>query len=133
MGIISNDELLDLLHLALSSDTSGTVRRARELISSGIDPMQLTSQLAKLIMDILSGGCQLEPSRFSELLEYMLAFAIVIFIFVFIFYLQQHVNFVNFLIIVWILLEQSTNLQFSLIIHQSCMLLYISMLNYLSA
>ncbi|URE43542.1 DNA polymerase III subunits gamma and tau domain III [Musa troglodytarum] len=64
MGIISNDELLDLLHLALSSDTSGTVRRARELISSGIDPMQLTSQLAKLIMDILSGGCQLEPSRF---------------------------------------------------------------------
>ncbi|XP_065027195.1 protein STICHEL-like 2 [Musa acuminata AAA Group] len=64
MGIISNDELLDLLHLALSSDTSGTVRRARELISSGIDPMQLTSQLAKFIMDILSGGCQLEPSRF---------------------------------------------------------------------
>lgn len=55
IGTVSDDELLDLLDLALSSDTSNTVRRARELMKSRIDPMQLTSQLANLIMDILAG------------------------------------------------------------------------------
>lgn len=58
IGIVSDDELLDLLDLALSSDTSNTVRRARELMRSRIDPMQLISQLANLIMDILAGKCQ---------------------------------------------------------------------------
>lgn len=58
MGTVSDDELLDLLDLALSSDTSNTVIRARELMRSRIDPMQLTSQLANLIMDILSGQTQ---------------------------------------------------------------------------
>ncbi|XP_068646046.1 protein STICHEL-like 2 isoform X2 [Aristolochia californica] len=57
-GIISDDELLELLDLALSSDTSNTVRRARELMRSRVDPMQLISQLANLIMDILAGRCQ---------------------------------------------------------------------------
>lgn len=55
IGIVSDDELLDLLDLALSSDTSNTVLRARELMSSRIDPMQLISQLANLVMDILVG------------------------------------------------------------------------------
>ncbi|KAJ4972535.1 hypothetical protein NE237_005709 [Protea cynaroides] len=58
IGIVSDDELLDLLDLALSSDTSNTVRRARELMKSRVDPMQLISQLANLIMDILAGRCQ---------------------------------------------------------------------------
>lgn len=58
IGIVSDDELLDLLDLALSSDTSNTVIRARELMRSKIDPMQLISQLANLIMDILAGKCQ---------------------------------------------------------------------------
>ncbi|XP_057465104.1 protein STICHEL-like 2 [Actinidia eriantha] len=58
IGIVSDDELLDLLDLALSSDSSNTVRMARELMRSRIDPMQLVSQLANLIMDILSGKCQ---------------------------------------------------------------------------
>ncbi|KAI6675444.1 hypothetical protein NL676_003350 [Syzygium grande] len=57
-GTVSDDELLDLLDLALSSDTSNTVIRARELMRSRIDPMQLISQLANLIMDILSGQSQ---------------------------------------------------------------------------
>ncbi|KAL9434078.1 hypothetical protein AB3S75_028835 [Citrus x aurantiifolia] len=57
IGIVSDDELLDLLDLALSSDTSNTVIRARELMRSKIDPMQLISQLANLIMDILAGKC----------------------------------------------------------------------------
>ncbi|KAK4350611.1 hypothetical protein RND71_029924 [Anisodus tanguticus] len=58
IGAVSDDELLELLHLALSSDTSNTVKRARELMRSRIDPMQLVSQLANLIMDILAGKCQ---------------------------------------------------------------------------
>ncbi|XP_042472643.1 protein STICHEL-like 2 [Zingiber officinale] len=57
MGAISEAELLKLLQAALSSDTSSTVKRARELMSTGICPMKLTSQLAKIITDILSGGC----------------------------------------------------------------------------
>ncbi|XP_030492539.2 protein STICHEL-like 2 [Cannabis sativa] len=58
IGIVSDDELLDLLDLAMSSDTSKTVIRARELMRSRIDPMQLTSQLANLIMDVLAGNCE---------------------------------------------------------------------------
>ncbi|XP_030542225.1 protein STICHEL-like 2 [Rhodamnia argentea] len=71
MGTVSDDELLDLLDLALSSDTSNTVIRARELMRSRIDPMQLISQLANLIMDILSGQTQELNSearrKFSEI------------------------------------------------------------------
>ncbi|KAK9278862.1 hypothetical protein L1049_028441 [Liquidambar formosana] len=63
IGIVSDDELLDLLDLALSSDTSNTVRRARELMRTRIDPMQLISQLANLIMDIIAGKC---PDNTSE-------------------------------------------------------------------
>ncbi|XP_061351266.1 protein STICHEL-like 2 isoform X2 [Gastrolobium bilobum] len=57
-GIVSDDELLGLLDLAFSSDTSNTVIRARELMRSRIDPLQLISQLANLIMDILAGKCE---------------------------------------------------------------------------
>lgn len=55
MGVVSDDELLDLLHLALSSNTPETVKRARELTRSRIDPLQLISQLANIIMDVLAG------------------------------------------------------------------------------
>ncbi|XP_022736746.1 protein STICHEL-like 2 [Durio zibethinus] len=58
IGTVSDDELLDLLDLALSCDTSNTVIRARDLMRSKIDPMQLISQLANLIMDILAGKCE---------------------------------------------------------------------------
>ncbi|KAK0588315.1 hypothetical protein LWI29_037813 [Acer saccharum] len=58
IGTVSDDELLNLLDLALSSDHSNTVIMARELMRSKIDPMQLISQLANLIMDILAGKCQ---------------------------------------------------------------------------
>jgi DNA polymerase III gamma/tau subunit len=64
-GIVSDDELLDLLDLAMSPDTTNTVIRARELMRSRIDPLQLVSQLANLIMDILAGKCDYEArSRF---------------------------------------------------------------------
>ncbi|CAL9766341.1 unnamed protein product [Musa acuminata subsp. burmannicoides] len=62
IGVVSDDELLNLLDLALSSDTANTVRRARELMVSRVDPLQLVSQLANVIMDILAGR-----SGFSEL------------------------------------------------------------------
>lgn len=62
-GVISDDELLDLLDLALSTDTSNTVIRARELVRTRIDPLQLISQLANLIMDILAGKFELGDSE----------------------------------------------------------------------
>ncbi|XP_073284536.1 protein STICHEL-like 2 isoform X1 [Primulina huaijiensis] len=62
-GVVSDDELLDLLYLALSSDASNTVIRARELMGLRIDPLQLVSQLANLIMDILAGKCPVGVSE----------------------------------------------------------------------
>ncbi|KAJ7945773.1 protein STICHEL-like 2 [Quillaja saponaria] len=62
-GIVSDDELLELLDLALSSDTPNTVIRARELMRSRIDPVQLISRIANLIMDILAGKWQDESSE----------------------------------------------------------------------
>lgn len=55
MGVVSEEKLLELLELAMSSDTAETVKRARELMDSGVDPMVLMSQLASLIMDIIAG------------------------------------------------------------------------------
>ncbi|XP_020245746.1 protein STICHEL-like 2 isoform X2 [Asparagus officinalis] len=63
IGVVSDEELLDLLNLALASDTTNTVRKARDLMKSRVDPMQLVSQLANLIMDILSGRNQLDVSE----------------------------------------------------------------------
>ncbi|KAJ4790582.1 DNA polymerase III subunit gamma/tau [Rhynchospora pubera] len=65
-GSVSDDDLIELLDLALSSDTTNTVRKARELMSSSVDPLQLVSQLANLIMDILSGRCQSGLSDISK-------------------------------------------------------------------
>lgn len=56
-GVVSDAELLDLLCLALSSDASNTIKKVRELIGSRIDPLQLVSQLAGLVTDILAGKC----------------------------------------------------------------------------
>ncbi|KAE9610118.1 hypothetical protein Lal_00006892 [Lupinus albus] len=65
-GVVSDEELLELLDLALSSDTSNTVRKARELMRSRIDPLQLMSQLANLIMDILAGKYEVGGSEISR-------------------------------------------------------------------
>ncbi|KAL1534756.1 protein STICHEL-like 2 [Salvia divinorum] len=61
-GDVSDAELLDLLHLALSSDASNTIKKVREL-ASRIDPLQLISHLASLITDILAGKCDGEIDR----------------------------------------------------------------------
>ncbi|KAL3538435.1 hypothetical protein ACH5RR_001801 [Cinchona calisaya] len=55
VGVVSDDKLLELLDLAMSSDTAETVKRARELMDSGVDPIVLMSQMATLIMDIIAG------------------------------------------------------------------------------
>ncbi|KAK3120897.1 hypothetical protein QOZ80_8BG0643240 [Eleusine coracana subsp. coracana] len=64
IGDVSDEELLDLLNLAMSSDAATVVRRAREVLSSKVDPLQLLAQLANLIMDILAGK---HPSDSSEI------------------------------------------------------------------
>uniref|UniRef100_A0A2P2JUC2 Protein STICHEL n=1 Tax=Rhizophora mucronata TaxID=61149 RepID=A0A2P2JUC2_RHIMU len=55
VGVVSEEKLLELLELAMSSDTAETVKRARDLMDCGVDPMVLMSQLASLIMDIIAG------------------------------------------------------------------------------
>ncbi|GMI78132.1 STICHEL [Hibiscus trionum] len=66
VGVVSDEKLLELLELALSSDTAETVKRARELMDSGVDPMVLMSQLASLIMDIIAGTYNIADSKYSD-------------------------------------------------------------------
>nr|KAJ0187195.1 hypothetical protein LSAT_V11C900490630 [Lactuca sativa] len=42
----------------MSSNTAETVKKARELMELGVDPMVLMSQMATLIMDIIAGTYQ---------------------------------------------------------------------------
>ncbi|XP_020579318.1 protein STICHEL [Phalaenopsis equestris] len=68
LGFISDEKLLDLLEVAISSNAAETVKRSRELMDSGVDPMSLLSQLAALIMDIISGTKQLADSQFDDVI-----------------------------------------------------------------
>ena len=67
MGVVSDEKLLELLELAMSSDTAETVKRARQLMDSGVDPMVLMSQLASLIMDIIAGTYNVIDSKGNSL------------------------------------------------------------------
>nr|XP_017228502.1 PREDICTED: protein STICHEL-like [Daucus carota subsp. sativus] len=66
VGVVSDEILLELLESAMSSDTAGTVKRARELMNSGNDPLLLMSQLATLIMDIIAGTYQIVDAKYSD-------------------------------------------------------------------
>ncbi|KAJ0078129.1 hypothetical protein Patl1_36655 [Pistacia atlantica] len=66
VGVVSDEKLLELLELAMSSDTAETVKRARELMDSGVDPMVLMSQLASLIMDIIAGTYNIGGRSLTE-------------------------------------------------------------------
>lgn len=66
VGVVSDEKLLDLLELAMSSNTAETVKRAREFLDSGVDPLVLMSQLASLIMDIIAGTYKMVDSEFNE-------------------------------------------------------------------
>ncbi|KAM7474466.1 hypothetical protein LguiB_021709 [Lonicera macranthoides] len=66
VGVVSDEKLLELLELAMSSDTAETVKRARELMDSGVDPMVLMSQLASLIMDFIAGTYHSVDARCND-------------------------------------------------------------------
>ncbi|XP_030539255.1 protein STICHEL [Rhodamnia argentea] len=65
VGVVSDEKLLDLLELAMSSNTAETVKRAREFMDSGVDPLILMSQLASLIMDIIAGTYKMVDSEYN--------------------------------------------------------------------
>ncbi|CAI9295231.1 unnamed protein product [Lactuca saligna] len=58
VGVVFDENLLELLELAMSSNTTETMKRARELMELGVYPMVLMSQMASLIMDIIVGTYQ---------------------------------------------------------------------------
>ncbi|CAN8266757.1 unnamed protein product [Cochlearia groenlandica] len=66
VGVVSDEKLLELLELALSSNTAETVKRARELLDLGADPIVLMSQLASLIMDIIAGTYKVVDEKYSN-------------------------------------------------------------------
>ncbi|XP_073155995.1 protein STICHEL-like [Henckelia pumila] len=55
IGAVPDERLLNLLELAMTSNATETVKRARELMNSGHDPVVLTSRMATLIVDIIAG------------------------------------------------------------------------------
>ncbi|KAH7651437.1 DNA polymerase III subunit gamma/ tau protein [Dioscorea alata] len=63
VGLVSDDKLVDLLDLALSADTSNTIKSVRDAVESGVDPLELMSQLAATVTDILAGGSVFNPER----------------------------------------------------------------------
>ncbi|KAJ1688016.1 hypothetical protein LUZ63_019406 [Rhynchospora breviuscula] len=63
VGMISDDKLVDLLDLALAADTINTVKKLRQIIETGVEPLALMSQLATVITDILSGNYALTLGR----------------------------------------------------------------------
>jgi len=66
VGVVPDEKLLELLELAMSSNTAETVKRARELMDSGVDPLVLMSQMAGLIMDIIAGSHQFADAKSSN-------------------------------------------------------------------
>ncbi|OAY31856.1 protein STICHEL [Manihot esculenta] len=65
VGVVPDEKLLELLELSMSSDTAETVKRARDLMDSGVDPMVLMSQLASLIMDIIAGTYNVADAKYN--------------------------------------------------------------------
>ncbi|KAB5574515.1 hypothetical protein DKX38_001709 [Salix brachista] len=66
VGVVSDEKLLELLELAMSSDTAETVKRARDLMDSGVDPMVLMSQMASLIMDLIAGTYNVVDAKHGD-------------------------------------------------------------------
>ncbi|XP_071698675.1 protein STICHEL-like [Rutidosis leptorrhynchoides] len=66
VGVVSDETLLELLELVMSSNTAETVKRARELMDLGIDPNVLMTQMATLIMDIIAGTYEVVDTRYGD-------------------------------------------------------------------
>ncbi|CAI9264839.1 unnamed protein product [Lactuca saligna] len=69
VGVVSNQNLLELLELAMSSNTTETVKRAKELMELGVYHMVLMSQMATLIMDIVVGTYQVIEASTDSLFD----------------------------------------------------------------
>ncbi|KAH7295142.1 hypothetical protein KP509_27G034600 [Ceratopteris richardii] len=63
VGSASDEQMLSLLDSALLADTVNTVRGARELVDSGVEPLSLMSRLATLITDIIAGSYNFTESQ----------------------------------------------------------------------
>ena len=66
MGILPDNQVLDLLDYALSANTVNTVRTLRDLLASGVEPLVLVSQLGGLITDILVGSLEVDRDERRE-------------------------------------------------------------------
>ncbi|KAL5999419.1 hypothetical protein ACLOJK_037704 [Asimina triloba] len=66
VGLVPQNELTRLLDTAISGDAVKTVRWTRELITSGVKPQVLISQLASIISDILSEDPSSKEKRESR-------------------------------------------------------------------
>ncbi|KAL7592472.1 hypothetical protein Lser_V15G33459 [Lactuca serriola] len=69
VGVVSDENLLELLELTMSSNTVETMKRARELMELGVYPMVLMSQMATLIMDIIVGTYQVIEASVDSLFD----------------------------------------------------------------
>lgn len=63
MGLVPDEKLVDLLDFALSADTVNTVRNMKNLTVSGVEPLNLVSQLGCLITRILAGGYHIPKGK----------------------------------------------------------------------
>ncbi|CAI9278113.1 unnamed protein product [Lactuca saligna] len=69
VGVVSDQNLLELLELAMSSNTTETMKRAKELMELGVYHMVLMSQTATLIMDIVAGTYQVIEASADSLFD----------------------------------------------------------------
>ncbi|CAI9263003.1 unnamed protein product [Lactuca saligna] len=69
VGVVFDENLLELLELTMSSNTAETVKRAKELMELGVYPMVLMSQMATLIMDIIAGPYQVIEASADSLFD----------------------------------------------------------------
>ncbi|CAI9261327.1 unnamed protein product [Lactuca saligna] len=69
VGVVSDQNLLELLELAMSSNTTETVKRAKELMELGVYHMVLMLQMATLIMDIVAGTYQVIEASADSLFD----------------------------------------------------------------
>jgi DNA polymerase III gamma/tau subunit len=66
VGLVPHDKLTELLAMALSGDTIQTLRCARQLIGTGIEPQTFVSQLVSHITNILFSEADAVPETSSS-------------------------------------------------------------------
>lgn len=70
VGLVPQNKLIDLLGAAVSGETIKTIRFTKEvMITGGVEPRAVVSQLSSLITDILSGTSTVVDSKEKRLLR----------------------------------------------------------------